>query len=534
MAPRGRRGTKAFLGIDIGTTAVKALLVSEQGAPLAEGDCPQQVAVPRPGWAEQRPEDWWSGAITATRAALASAPPGTEVAGVGLSGQMHSAVFLDSADSVIRPAILWNDVRTTAQCRQIVERVGLPGLRRLTGNPALEGFTATKVLWLRDNEPRSFGRLRTLLLAKDYVRLRMTGERATEPSDAAATLLFDVFRSKWSPEMITALGLEGRILPRIVGSSEVAGRLSAEAGGELGLRPGLPVAGGGADNASAAVGAGVTSPGQLLVSVGTSGTVVAPVSTPKADRGMRIHLMNHAAPGVWYLMGVVLSAGAAFAWLRRALGPVHPEPASPERHRRVDGRAGGEGPDYETLVSEAAEVPPGADGLTFLPYLTGERTPHADANARGVFCGIYAGHTRGHLARAVLEGVAFALKDSLGLERALGVSPEQAVIVGGGARSDVWRQVIADALETPLVTVGPARAAKGKVTPGLGAPMGAAMMAAVAAGEFSSVQEAAKAWLRESGRTEPDARNYDAYRSAYSRYRSLYRRLKPQFAEAAK
>ena len=508
----------AYLGIDVGTTSVKALVVDDAGAPLSEGACPQSVAVPAPGWAEQDPDDWWKGTVVAVRQAVVRLPARTQIAAIGLSGQMHSSVFLDERDAVIRPALLWSDVRTTAQCREIIEKVGLPGLRKNSGNPALEGFTATKVLWLRDNEPLNFARVHTLMLAKDYVRLRMTGERATEPSDAAATLLFDVFKGTWSHEMASALGLDPRILPYVTGSSSIAGRLTRKAAAELGLDEGVPVAGGGADNAAAAIGAGVTSPGQLLVSVGTSGTVVAPITRPRADSGMRIHLMNHALPGTWYLMGVVLSAGAAFAW-----------------HRRLLGAPSGDGPDYDTLVAEAADVPAGSLGLTFLPYLTGERTPHADAHARSVYFGLYSGHGRGHMTRAVLEGVAYALKDSLELERRLGVAPGQAVIVGGGARSALWRQIIADVLETPMVTVGAAGNAKGSAaSPELGAPMGAAMMAAVAVGAFGSVDDAARAWLKVTGRTEPVSRTTATYRAGYMTYRSLYRRLKPLFAEAAK
>jgi len=497
----------AYLGLDIGTTSVKAVIVDQSGTVLGEGDGPQGISVPRPGWSEQSPLDWWQGAVAATRQAVSQAPAGTEVAAIGLSGQMHSAVFLDAGDHVIRPAILWNDVRTTAQCQQIIEKVGLPGLRRYTGNPALEGFTATKLLWLRDNEPDSYHRLRTLMLAKDYVRLRMTGEKATDPSDAAATLLFDVLGSRWSAEMLSALEVNPGILPPVVPSWAPAGTLQMGAASELGLKPGTPVAGGGADNACAALGAGVVGEGSLLVSLGTSGTVVAPVTKPKADAGMRIHLMNHAAPDTWYLMGVVLSAGAALAWLRRVLGSAGPGAGVLE---------------YGTLIAEAATVPPGADGLTFLPYLTGERTPHADANARGVFCWIFAGHTRGHLVRAVLEGVAFAFRDSLELERKLGVNSAEAIIVGGGARSPVWRQVLADVLETTMVTAATS-----------GAPVGAAMLGVTASGDFASVSEAAGAWARPAGRTEPGPRTFEAYRAAYARYRSLYRRLKPQFEDAA-
>ena len=495
-----------YLGLDIGTTAVKAVVVAESSAVLGEAEAPLTVSTPQPGMSEQDPEDWWRACVSATRAACAALPSGAGLSGIGLSGQMHTGVFLDASDRVIRPAILWNDVRTTAQCRHITDRVGAPGLRRLVGNPALEGFTAPKLLWVREHEPENFRRLRTVLLPKDYVRLRLTGERATEPSDAASTLLFDIRRTRWSDEMLDLLDLDPAILPGVVGSAEVSGILTARAGDELGLRPGIPVVGGGADNAAAAVGAGVVVPGTLLVSTGTSGTVVAPVARPRVDPRMRVHAMNHAAEGTWYLMGVVLSAGAALAWFQRALAPH-----------------GGAAPTYDEIVAEAETVLPGADGLTFLPYLTGERTPHADANARGVFCGLHAGHTRGHLVRAVLEGVAFALRDSLDLVRKLGVDAREAVAVGGGARSRTWRQIQADVFETPLCTVGPSG----------GAPYGAAMLAAAGAGTFETVAEAAAAWLSTTARTEPRPGTFDAYRAAHRRYRSLYRRLKTQFAEAA-
>jgi xylulokinase len=530
--------TRAFLGIDVGTTAVKAVLVGEAGDLLAEADAPLQVNVPRPGWSEQEPAGWWAASVQATRAALRQAGVGTgerarprgragsparagreggqgrtrragarvEVPAIGLSGQMHSLVALDAAREVIRPAILWNDVRTTAQCRAIEERVGKAGLRRLVGNPALEGFTVTKVLWLRDNEPASYRRLQTVLLAKDYVRYRLTGELATEPSDAAATLLFDVRQGRWSAEMLAALGLSPSILPPVVGSGEIAGRLTTAAAGELGLAPGVPVAGGAADNPAGALGAGVVEPGTLVSSIGTSGTIVAPTASPRVDPAMRIHAMNHAVPSTWYLMGVVLSAGAALAWLRRSLAPP-----------------GGALPDYDALLLEAGATPPGADGLTFLPYLTGERTPHADANARGVFFGLHAAHGRGHLVRAVVEGITFALRDSLELVRALGVTPEEAVAVGGGARSEIWRQMQADVFGVPIVTVGP----------GAGAAYGAAMLGAAAEGGSGTAREVARRWLRRIDRREPGLVASERYEAAYRRYRSLYPRLRRSFAEFA-
>ena len=417
-----------YLGIDVGTTAIKALIVDESGSVVGEAEAPQELSVPQPGWSEQNPSDWWQGTIDAVRAACAQADI-RDVKAIGLSGQMHSSVLLDDADEVLRPAILWNDVRTTDQCRFITDRVGKTGLRRLVGNPALEGFTAPKLLWVRDEEPGLFDRVRTVLLPKDFVRLLMTGVKATDPSDAAGTLLFDVRHHRWSEEMTDALEIDPAILPPVRGSASVTGGLTADAAEALGLRAGTPVVGGGADNAAAAVGSGVVEQGTMQTSIGTSGAVVAPIKRPRVDPGMRIHSFNHAIEDTWYLMGVVLSAGAALAWFSRML--VGPQ---------------GMPPTYDELIAEAADVVPGADGLTFLPYLTGERTPHADANARGVFVGIHAGHQRGHLVRAVMEGVTFALRDSLELMRRLGVNADESVAVGGGARSQVWRQMQADVL----------------------------------------------------------------------------------------
>ena len=494
-----------YLGIDVGTTGVKALVVDESGSVAGEAESPLDVSVPMPGWAEQSPSDWWQGTVKAVRAACAQAGV-REVKSIGLSGQMHSSVLLDKADRVLRPAILWNDVRTTAQCRFITGRIGKTGLRRLVGNPALEGFTAPKLLWMRDEEPRLLDQARTLLLPKDYVRLVMTGEKATEPSDAAGTLLFDVRRSRWSEEMVTALQLDPAMLPPVRGSTSVTGGLTPAAAEAFGLGQGTPVVGGGADNAAAAVGSGVVEQGAMQTSIGTSGAVVAPIERPRVDPGMRIHSFNHALADTWYLMGVVLSAGAALAWFRRALlGPK------------------GTPPTYDELIAEAAGTPPGADGLTFLPYLTGERTPHADPNARGVFAGMHTGHRRGHLVRAVMEGVAFALRDSLELMRRLRADAAEAVAVGGGARSAVWRQMQADVLGVPVVTVAPSG----------GAPYGAAVLAAAGSGGFASVKEACRAWLRPLDRIEPSPKAADAYGQAYERYRRLYPRLKRHFGEQA-
>lgn len=496
---------KHYLGIDVGTTAVKALVVNETGAIVGEAESPLGVSVPRPGWAEQDPHDWWEGTINAVRAACAQAGM-REVESIGLSGQMHSSVLLDEADKVLRPAILWNDVRTTAQCQSIVDLVGEAGLRRMVGNPACEGFTAPKLLWMRDEESSLFDQARALLLPKDFVRLVMTGEKATEPSDAAGTLLFDVRRGRWSDEMIATLQLDREMLPPVRDSAGVTGTLTAGAAEALGLKQGIPVVGGGADNAAAAVGSGVVEQGAMQASIGTSGTMLAPIDQPHVDPGMRLHLFNHAVADRWYQMGVVLSAGAALAWFRRAMsGPK------------------GTPPSYDELIADAADVAPGADGLTFLPYLTGERTPHADSNARGVFAGMHTGHQRGHLVRAVLEGVAFALRDSLELMRRLNVDADEVVTVGGGARSAVWRQILADVFGVPVDTVAPSG----------GAPYGAAVLAAVGSHDFASVEEVCRVWLRPLDRIEPSPVAMSAYGEAYERYRRLYPRLKRHFAEQA-
>ena len=338
------------------------------------------------------------------------------------------------------------------------------------------------------------------------MRLIMTGEKATEPSDAAGTLLFDVRRSRWSEEMVVALELDPSILPAVRGSSSVTGGLTAAAAEALGLKQGTPVVGGGADNAAAAVGSGVVEQRAMQTSIGTSGAVVAPIERPRVDPGMRIHSFNHAIADTWYLMGVVLSAGAALGWFRQVLSGPSGTPLT-----------------YDELIAEATDTPPGADGLTFLPYLTGERTPHADSNARGAFVGMHTGHHRGHLVRAVMEGVVFALRDSLELMRGLGVDATEAVAVGGGARSEVWRQMQADVLSVPMVTVGPSG----------GAPYGAAVLAAVGSGAFPSVGEACREWIRPLDRLEPSPEVADTYGQAYERYRSLYPRLKPHFAEQA-
>ena len=495
----------ALIGIDVGTTAVKAVAVDETGRLLAEADVEQPTSVPRPGWSEQRPEMWWRStkdAVLTVMAAVRRLPATVEVRAIGLSGQMHSSVFLDDSGEVIRPALLWNDVRTTEQCRQMTAALSLNGLRRTVGNLALEGFTAPKLLWLRDNEPASYDRLRTLLLAKDYIRYRLTGELATEPSDAAGTVLFDVRRRRWSDEVLSALGISPDLLPTVVGSTDVSGVVTPSVAREIGLPPSTPVIGGGADNAAGAVGSGVVVPGRVQSSIGTSGALVTPVQRPRIDRRMRLHTFCHSVPDLWYLMGVVLSAGNSLRWLRDIL------------------TEGGE-VSYDLLTNEAAAVTPGSDGLLFLPYLTGERTPHNDSNARGVFFGLHLGHTRAHLVRAVMEGVTFALRDSLELMRPMVETIPQVRAIGGGARSPLWRQMQADIFGTPVLSLGDAG----------GPAYGAAIMAAVGAGVFDSIEEAADRWVSVTETTEPNVRNIPLYDELYQRYRTLYPSLKSQFAQ---
>ena len=365
---------QAVIGIDVGTTAIKAMLVDTQGVILAEGEVEHPVSVPRPGWSEQNPEMWWRSTVTAVREALQSADWKNfkvEVKAIGLSGQMHSSVFLDGDGAVIRPAILWNDVRTAAQCKEILNRVGIEGLRNTVGNLPLEGFTAPKLLWLRENEPDNYSRLRTLLLPKDYIRYLMCGEYATEPSDAAGTLLYDVRVRRWSKQVLDALEVDEGFLPHVVESTEVSGLVTAEAARELGVSAGIPVVGGGADNAAGAVGCGATNSAVLQASIGTSGAVVLPSNQPHVAEDMNLHTFCHAAPEMWYLMGVVLSAGSSLRWLRDTIAA---------------------GTSYDSLTAEAENIPAGSEGLMFLPYLSGERTPHNDANARGVFLGLSFAH----------------------------------------------------------------------------------------------------------------------------------------------
>ncbi len=490
-----------FLGVDVGTSGVKAILVDPSGDVLASAITPLQLATPRPGWAEQDPDAWWAAASASIRTVLV-ARPGDSPDAVGVSGQMHSSVFLDAQGEVIRPALLWCDGRTTTECREITERVGgEQRLRDLASNPALEGFTLPKVLWLRRHEPEAFARLATVMLPKDFIRFKLTGVIATEPSDASATLMYDTARMRWSTEILDAVDLPRSVVPDVGGSSEILGRVSVEGAGATGLRPGTPVVGGGADNACGAAGVGAIAPGEAVSSWGTSGTVLAPMSEPRVDPTLRAHTFCHVVPGVWYLMGVVLSAGGAFAWYRDQLA----------RDLTSTGQAN------ERLNAEAMGIPPGAEGVTFLPYLQGERTPHRDATARGAILGLSLAHSRAHVTRAVIEGVCFALRDSVTILQELGVVPNHMLLTGGGARVGFLRRMQCDVFGLPVCTVNREE----------GPAYGAALLAAVGAGAFPNLAAAAAATLQRAPAEQPAPGAHAAYDEPYRRFREAFHAAHP-------
>ena len=472
-----------LFGIDVGTSATKGLAITPDGEVLATEEAPYPLSTPKPGWSEQNPEDWWRATETVLEklTKTAGAP-----AGIGLSGQMHGLVALDSNDDVIRPAILWNDQRTQAECDEIERTIGLKRLIELTGNRALTGFTAPKILWLRRNEPDNYKRIASVLLPKDYVRLRLTGEHATDVSDASGTLLLDVANRSWSEEVLGALKLDPAWLPTALESPELSGQTT---------RTGTPVAAGAGDQAAGAVGVGVDRRGPVSVAVGTSGVVFATLDAFAADEQARIHAFCHAVPDKWHAMGVMLSAAGSLTWLRNVAAPDTP---------------------FDTLLKEADQWPPGAEGLIFLPYLAGERTPHADPDARGAFVGLSLRHDRGALTRAVLEGVAFALKDSLDLTEELGGTPKTGRISGGGARSALWTQIIASVLQIPLEPVAVDE----------GAAFGAAILGGVAAAVWPDVPTAVQATVKPRAQIEPVPDWIEPYQEQRERFRALYPALK--------
>ena len=487
------------LGIDVSTTATKAVLIDESGAVVGVGASAYGFSVPRPLWSEQDPELWWDGAVAAIRSVIATTGvPADEVVAIGLTGQMHGAVLLDVAGDVLRPAILWNDQRTATECDAIRDALGPERLIAITGNDALTGFTAPKLVWVRDHEPDVWRRIAHVLLPKDYLRLRLTGDYALDKADGAGTLLFDLAARDWSTEVLDALRIERAWMPPTWEGPEITGVVTAIAAAATGLRAGTPVVAGGGDQSANAVGVGAVTVGTMALSLGTSGVVFATTDRPLYEPHGRVHAFCHAVPGRWHLMSVMLSAGGSLRWFRDAIVP---------------------GVEFGDLVDAAAEIPAGSGGLLFLPYLSGERSPHPDPLARGAFVGLTLTHDLRHLTRAVLEGVAFGLRDGLDLMIDAGTPvPDQIRASGGGTESPLWRQILADVLGAEIATVNTSE----------GAAYGAGVLAAVGAGWYPSVEAASAALVTATPVASPGP-DTEAYRDAHAIYRELYPALAPTF-----
>ncbi|MBK7709139.1 MAG: xylulokinase [Acidobacteria bacterium] len=481
-----------FLGIDIGTGGSRAVVIDESGAVVASAtSVHEDFASPEIGWAEQHPGDWWRAACEAIGGVLDTVSA-DEIVAVGLSGQMHGSVLLDESDEVIRPALLWCDQRTGKQCAEITRAIGKERLIDLVSNPAITGFTLPKLLWVRENEPENWRRTRAVLLPKDYVRLRLSGVKASDVADSSGTLLFDVRNRKWSTEMFPAFDLDVGLMPKAFESIEITGEVSFRGAAETGLRAGTTIVAGAGDNAAGAIGMGIAENGRISATIGTSGVVFAATDAPRLDPKGRIHTLCHAVPQRWHNTGVTLAAGLSLKWFRDNFG---------------DGRS------YDELVADAERVPSGSDGAIWLPYLMGERAPHLDPNARAAFVGITARHTKAHLVRAVLEGVAFSLRDSLEIFAGVGVEASTIRIGGGGARSRLWRQIQADVYGSPVEVIDSDE----------GAALGAAILAGVGVGAWPTVEGACENAIRVVETIEPDPessrrldQNYEAYRSLYS------------------
>ena len=493
-----------WLGIDIGTGGSRALLVNERGSVVAGYTAVHEdMRMARPMWAEQRPENWWDAAVEAVRGVLAEAKvAGKEVRGVGLSGQMHGLVILDNKHNVIRPSLIWCDQRSQQQVDAVNAKVGRETVLKYIANPVLTGFTLPKLLWVRDSEPKNFERVRKMLLPKDYVRFRLTGEFATEVSDASGTAVFDVVNRRWSWEMMDALGLDRSILPSCYESSEVSAKISAVAAEATGLVAGTPVVGGGGDQAASAVGNGIVEEGPVSCTIGTSGVVFAHMEKVAYDPAGRVHTFCHAVRDKWHVMGVTQGAGLSLQWFRNQLAP---------------------GAAYDALTEEAAKSPAGAHGLFWLPYLMGERTPHLDAQARGGWIGLTAKHTRGDLVRAVIEGVSYSLRDCLQIVESLGVAVNSVRASGGGAKSAFWRQLLADIMNKRVVTLATQE----------GSAYGAALLAMAGTGAYGGVREVCRTAIEETASVTPHGEAAGYYGRAYTVYQSLYPALKRVYGDIA-
>ena len=489
-----------WLGIDIGTGGSRALLVDSTGVVVAAHTVAHEdIVMHQPLWAEQRPDNWWDAAVEAVRGVIAQAAvPASDIKGIGLSGQMHGLVILDSDYRVIRPSLIWCDQRSQPQVDWVNHKAGQAKVLECTANPVLTGFTLPKLLWVRDNEPQNYERVVKVLLPKDYVRFRLTGEFATEVSDASGTSLFDVVNRRWSWELADTLGIDRSLLPACFESSEISGTISREAAALTGLVEGTPVVGGGGDQAASAVGNGIVAPGIVSCTLGTSGVVFAHMEQVAYDPAGRVHTFCHAVTGKWHVMGVTQGAGLSLQWFRNQLAP---------------------GATYDALMTEAATSPAGAQGLYWLPYLMGERTPHLDALARGGWIGLTAKHRRADLIRALIECVSYSQKDCLDIVESLGVHVASVRASGGGAKSPFWRQILADVFAKPVVTLASQE----------GSALGAALLAMVGTGEYSGVPEVCGAVVSETARVEPQSAAAEIYARGHKTYQSLYPALKAVF-----
>jgi xylulokinase len=486
------------LGIDVGTSGTRALIIDEHGRVISSAtEEHEPFSSPKIGWAEQRPEDWWRACGLAVRHALAkSSLAGDAITCVGFSGQMHGAVMLDERSQIVRPALIWCDVRTEPQCRELTAKIGAEQLIQLTCNPALPNFTLTKFLWVRENEPENWQRVNSVMLPKDYVRFRLTGDRAIDMADASGTLMLDVAHRRWSREVLEAAEIDDRLLPALYESPDVCGKVSAEGAAATGLKIGTPVVAGAGDQAAGATGMGIVAAGAVSATIGTSGVVFASTDRPALDPKGRIHTFCHAVPGRWHVMGVTQAAGLSLRWFRDQFGAGVDDGRDP----------------YERLTGEAATVLPGSDGLLWTPYLMGERTPHLDANARGALVGLTASHTRAHLIRAVLEGVAFSLRDTFTIFEEMQVPVKGIRLGGGGARSQLWRQIQADVYGREVEVVEAEE----------GAAYGAAILAGVGAKIWPTVDDACNSIVRVAQRTAPQSAAIGVMNIAYASYRRVY------------
>jgi xylulokinase len=491
-----------FLGIDTSTTSSKALIIDDQGNVIAVASNPHTLQTSKPLWSEQDPREWWEAVSASIRSVLEKAGVGGErIAAVGLTGQMHGLVLLDESGNVLRPAILWNDQRTQNQCDEIHRAIGKEKFIRITGNVALTGFTAPKILWVKENEPDIYAKAKHVLLPKDYVRFKLTGGFAMDKADGAGTVLFDLKARDWSDEILSALDIPRAWMPKTFEGTEFTGYVNEEAAQLTGLKAGTPVTAGGGDQAAGAVGVGAVEPGIVGLTVGTSGVVFATTPSALIEPEGRLHAFCHAVPGMWHFMGVMLSAAGSLQWYRDTLAPNM---------------------SFDDLLKEAESIQAGSEGLQFLPYLSGERTPHPDPLARGAFIGLTLRHSRAHMTRAVLEGVAFGLKDSFTLIQNAGLGTiKQVRASGGGTKGTLWRQILASVLDAELVTVNTTE----------GGAYGAALLAGVGAGAWGSVAEACKACIKITGSAQPEASSVEAYQKSYAVYRELYPALKSSFGK---